>query len=131
MRLMRVLLGTAGALALTAGGAAALADDPTQIRLVEVYEMTPGRTSSKRASEVYAFVNKELREVLPLLPNVRSNVPGSYYGRITRPVVFFLLARLALNAEVYADDDPTDGHRPSGDTMRLDVNGRTVNAWRR
>lgn len=42
MRLMRVLLGTAGALALTAGGAAALADDPTQIRLVEVYEMTPG-----------------------------------------------------------------------------------------
>ena len=42
MRLMRVLLCTAGALALTAGGAAALADDPTQIRLVEVYEMTPG-----------------------------------------------------------------------------------------
>ena len=42
MRLMRVLLGTAGALALTAGGAAALADDPTQIQLVEVYEMTPG-----------------------------------------------------------------------------------------
>jgi hypothetical protein len=39
---MRVLLCTAGALALTAGGAAALADDPTQIRLVEVYEMTPG-----------------------------------------------------------------------------------------
>jgi len=82
-----------------------------------------------RRSEVYAFVNKELREVLPLLPNVHSNVPGSYYGRITRPVVFFLLARLALNAEVYADDDPTDGHRPSGDTMRLDVNGRTFNAW--
>ena len=42
MRLMRVLLVTAGALALTAGGAAALADDPTQIRLVEVYETTPG-----------------------------------------------------------------------------------------
>ena len=42
MRLTRALLGTAGALALTAGGAAALADDPTQIRLVEVYEMTPG-----------------------------------------------------------------------------------------
>ena len=42
MRLMRVLLGTAGAIALTAGGTAALADDPTQIRLVEVYEMTPG-----------------------------------------------------------------------------------------
>lgn len=42
MMLTRALLGTAGALALTAGGAAAYADEPTQIRLVEVYEMTPG-----------------------------------------------------------------------------------------
>ena len=42
MRLARALLGTAGALALTAGGAAAYADEPTQIRLAEVYEMTPG-----------------------------------------------------------------------------------------
>ena len=42
MRLTRALLGTAGALALTAGGAAAYADEPTQIRLVEVYKMTPG-----------------------------------------------------------------------------------------
>ena len=42
MRFARALLGTAGALALAAGGAAAHADEPTQIRLVEVYEMTPG-----------------------------------------------------------------------------------------
>ena len=42
MRLARALLGTVGVLALTAGGAAAHADEPTQIRLVEVYEMTPG-----------------------------------------------------------------------------------------
>ena len=42
MRITRALLVTAGALALTAGGAAAYADKPTQIRLVEVYEMTPG-----------------------------------------------------------------------------------------
>ena len=42
MRLTRALLGTVGALALTAGGAAAYADEPTQIHLVEVYEMTPG-----------------------------------------------------------------------------------------
>lgn len=42
MRLTRALLGTAGALALTAGGTAAYADEPTQIRLAEVYEMTPG-----------------------------------------------------------------------------------------
>ena len=42
MRLTRALLGTAGALALAAGGATAYADEPTQIRLIEVYEMTPG-----------------------------------------------------------------------------------------
>lgn len=85
--------------------------------------------SPSTRSEVYAFVNKELREVLPLLPNVRSNVPGTYYGRITRPVVYFLLARLALNAEVYTDDDATDGRRPDGNTLLFDVNGRQLNAW--
>ena len=46
MRLTRALLGTAGALALTAGGATAYADEPTQIRLIEVYEMTPGVSAS-------------------------------------------------------------------------------------
>ncbi len=40
---------------------------------------------------------------------------GPYYGRITRPVVTFLLAKLALNAEVYTDNDWTDnGKRPDG-----------------
>ena len=91
---------------------------------VRVEEVLPARRS-----EVYAFVNRELREVLPLLPNVRSNVPGTYYGRVTRPVVFFLLARLALNAEVYADDDATDGRRPDGAAMLFDVNGQKLNAW--
>ena len=50
MRLTRALLGTAGALALTAGGAAAYADEPTQIRLVEVYEMTPGVSATHQVT---------------------------------------------------------------------------------
>ena len=50
MRLARVLLGTAGALALAAGGAAAHADEPTQIRLVEVYEMTPGVSATHQVT---------------------------------------------------------------------------------
>ena len=50
MRLARALLGTAGALALTAGGAAAYADEPTQIRLVEVYEMTPGVSATHQVT---------------------------------------------------------------------------------
>ena len=50
MRLARALLGTAGALALTAGGAAAYADEPTQIHLVEVYEMTPGVSATHQVT---------------------------------------------------------------------------------
>ena len=50
MRLARALLGTVGALALTAGGAAAHADEPTQIRLVEVYEMTPGVSATHQVT---------------------------------------------------------------------------------
>ena len=50
MRLTRALLGTVGALALTAGGAAAYADEPTQIHLVEVYEMTPGVSATHQVT---------------------------------------------------------------------------------
>lgn len=51
----------------------------------------------------------ELQEVAELLPNERSNKMGNYYGRITTPVANFLLAKLALNAEIYCDDNWTDG----------------------
>ena len=50
MRLARALLGTAGAFVLAAGGAAAHADEPTQIRLVEVYEMTPGVSATHQVT---------------------------------------------------------------------------------
>lgn len=56
---------------------------------------------------VFEFIFKELQEVAPLLSEVHSNQTGPYYGRITRPVVTFLLAKLALNAEVYTDNDWT------------------------
>ena len=50
MRLARALLGTAGAFILAVGGAAAHADEPTQIRLVEVYEMTPGVSATHQVT---------------------------------------------------------------------------------
>ena len=43
---------------------------------------------------VFEFIFKELQEVAPLLSEVHSNQSGPYYGRITRPVVTFLLAKL-------------------------------------
>lgn len=50
MKLARALLGVAGALTLTTGGTAALADEPTQIHLSEVYEMTPGVSASHQVT---------------------------------------------------------------------------------
>ena len=50
--------------------------------------------NSPRA-EVFNFIEKELKEVLPLLPT------GIQYGRFTQNVGYTLLARLYLNAEVY------------------------------
>ena len=78
---------------------------------------------------VFDFVVKELQEVAPLLAESRSNRPGDYYGRITRPVAYFLLAKLALNAEVYTDNDWTDGVRPDGGTISFTIDGRQQNAW--
>lgn len=50
MRAVRVLCAAAGAFALMAGAAPAYADEPTQIRLVEVYEMTPGVSATHQVT---------------------------------------------------------------------------------
>ena len=83
---------------------------------------------SKR-SDVFAYIVNELQAAAPLLPNEHSNQQGNYYGRVTRPVAWFLLAKLALNAEVYTDDNWTDSSRPSGKAIMLDVDGSRLNAW--
>lgn len=85
--------------------------------------------TQKSRREVYDFVVQELQESAPELSTAHSNLPGTYYGRITRPVVYFLLAKLALNAEVYADNDWTDGVRPDGRELYFTVDGKRLNAW--
>ena len=96
--------------------------------LVDLFGRVPLVTSTSTAmadvaqskrSEVFTFVKSELEAVVPLLYKGRSNIKGKYYGRITKPVVYFLLAKLCLNAEVYTDDDWTDNLRPEcGDYLR-------------
>lgn len=83
----------------------------------------------EKRSKVFYFIVKELVDSEPFLSMERSNQPGVYYGRVTRPVVWFLLAKLALNAEVYADDDWTDGSRPDGKSLFFEVDGQSLNAW--
>ena len=61
-----------------------------------------------RRDEVFRFVKQELEDVLVYLPLEKSNQPGNYYGRLTRPVAGFLLAKLCLNAPVYEGTERYD-----------------------
>ena len=91
-------------------------------------------------SSVFHFVFQELQQVLPSLPDQHSNKEGNYYGRITQPVVNFLLAKLALNAEIYMYDDWTRcyANRPKGSDIHFSVpaadasshgGDKELNAW--
>ena len=91
-------------------------------------------------SSIFRFVFQELQQVLPSLPDQHSNKEGNYYGRITQPVVNFLLAKLALNAEIYMYDDWTQGYanRPKGSDIHFSVpaadasshgGDKELNAW--
>ena len=91
-------------------------------------------------SSIFQFVFQELQQVLPSLPDQHSNKEGNYYGRITQPVVNFLLAKLALNAEIYMYDDWTRGYanRPKGSDIHFSVpaaeasshgGDKELNAW--
>lgn len=91
-------------------------------------ESISGVRQSER-SEVLRFVFSELSQTAPLLDNAHSNLEGDHYGRLTRPVAYFILAKLALNAEVYCDDNWTDGTRQSGSDITFTVDGQTMNAW--
>ena len=79
--------------------------------LLDLFGRVPVVTSTKVSmssvaqssrEKVFEFVVSELEAVAGDLPLARSNHLGTYYGRITRPVAWFLLAKLWLNAPVYA-----------------------------
>lgn len=80
-------------------------------------------------SEVFNFVKKELEESIPLLEDEKSADQGEYYGRMTKAAAYFLMAKLALNAEVYTDDDWTDNVRPDGKNIKFKVGDTEMNCW--
>lgn len=100
-----------------------------RIPIVTAYDVKPNQVVQSERSEVFKFIVEELQEVAPLLADKHANKEGDYYGRITRPVVNFLLAKLALNAEIYADDDWTDEKKLDGKDIFFTVNGNKLNAW--
>ncbi len=81
------------------------------------------QTGQVDRSVMFRFIFGELQEVLPYLPDEHSNKEGNCYGRVTQPVASFLLAKLALNAEIYAYDDWTKGYenRPKGTEIYFSV----------
>ena len=93
----------------------------TNLSMIDVHQ-------SER-SELFHFVFNELIEVSPNLAKENSVEHGDYYGRVTFDVAAFVLAKLALNAEVYLDDDWTDQKYPNGKEIILDVYGLKKNAW--
>lgn len=99
------------------------------VPLVTSPDVSVSDVKQSSRQEVFNFIVSELQTAAPQLSEEHSNLQGDYYGRITRPVAYFLLARLALNAEVYTDSDWTDGNRPSGKDINFTVNGRQLNAW--
>ena len=90
-----------------------------RVPIVTSYEQPQDEVVQSERSEVFRFIVNELQEVAELLPNERSNKMGNYYGRITTPVANFLLAKLALNAEIYCDDNWTDGVPRNGKEIFL------------
>lgn len=94
-----------------------------RVPIVTSYDVKLEQVTQSERSEVFKFIVDELQDVAPQLADEHSNKEGNYYGRVTRPVANFLLAKLALNAEIYTDDNWTDGKRQDGKSIYFNVNG--------
>lgn len=101
-----------------------------RIPIVTSYNVNLKQVVQNERSEVFRFIFNELQAVAPLLADEHSNIRGDYYGRVTRPVANFLLAKLALNAEVYTVDNWTSGSRQNSKNIFFHVNGERKNAWK-
>ena len=92
--------------------------------LMDLYGRVPLVTSTDTKSSqmtlsdrktLFYWIYNELSDVLPVLPTDYSQFTNSeYYGRMTAFVVYFVMMKLAINAEVYTDNDWTDNVRPDG-----------------
>lgn len=78
-----------------------------------------GKSGTKGSKEILDFVVKELQQAAPLLSEVHSNLLGRLLWTHHASIAYFLLAKLAPNAEAGADNDWTDGVRPDGKNLIL------------
>ena len=99
------------------------------VPLITDNQINVSQLTNARRSEVFRFAFNELQQALPYLSTAHSNLQGEYYGRLTRPVACFLLAKLSLNAEVFTCDNPVKYPRKQGKDIYFTVNGAQLNAW--
>ena len=100
-----------------------------RVPIVETATMKIADVKQSNRSEVFNFVRKELEESIPYLSTANSSNQGEYYGRMTRPVAFYLMAKLALNAQVYADDNWTDNNGIPNGTTSFSIDGASKTPW--
>ncbi|MBO7558732.1 MAG: RagB/SusD family nutrient uptake outer membrane protein [Bacteroidaceae bacterium] len=100
-----------------------------RVPIVRNSKMSSSDMKLAKRSEVFDFILKELLFANEHLIYAKSNTFGDYYGRITRPVSSFLLAKLFLNAEIYMDDDWTDGVYLDGKNLTFFLQNQEMNVW--
>ncbi|MBO7660102.1 MAG: RagB/SusD family nutrient uptake outer membrane protein, partial [Bacteroidaceae bacterium] len=100
-----------------------------RVPIVRNSKMSSSDMQLAKRSEVFDFILKELLFANEHLVYAKSNTFGDYYGRITRPVSSFLLAKLFLNAEIYMDDDWTDGVYLDGKNLTFFLQNQEMNVW--
>ena len=101
-----------------------------------------GDVKQASRSEAYGFVRDEIAAIIPLLPSAKSQDSNSeYYARMTKAVAYAMMARLAINAAVFTQDNWNQGQftggiakvepgvTKAGIDQKITVNGRTMNAW--
>lgn len=75
------------------------------VPLVTNSSVSMNEVKREKRAEVFKFCENELLSVLNYLEfENKSNMEGDYYGRITRPVAYFILAKLMLQSEVYTGE---------------------------
>ena len=62
-----------------------------RVPLIRETEVEKSVKEQAERSEIFWLIVNELQESLPYLADERSNIPGEYYGRITRHVAYFVL----------------------------------------
>ncbi len=72
------------------------------VPLVTSSDVSMQEVKQSTRQQVFQFAVDELEATYPLLAAENSTRQGDYYGRITRPVALFALAKLMLNAEIYS-----------------------------